>query len=160
MIVRETLIDIVPPDIWVLSDHWILLVFVEKVCDAAGHLMVDWVVVNDTRVHASVEEIVSEGIQLLRRQSRCIVLFLEHSSESAEVLGQERNFEELDSLIWHDEDVSWLDITMEETVSIESSTAVGDSSDDVPHFRLGHPFTRIISGKSLSPMELLAQVFF
>lgn len=53
--------------------------------------------------------------------------------------------------------MSGLNISMEESVRLEGGASGGNGTDDVPHFRLRHPLSGVISGESSSAIELLSE---
>lgn len=87
-------------------------------------------------------------------------MLLEHAVVAVEVLAEQRSFEELDGLIRHDENMSWLNISMEEAVGLKSGASGGYCSNDVPHLRLGHPLSRVVSSESSSSVQLFSKRLF
>ena len=69
---------------------------VKDALNSATEPVVDWLVDSDSRVKCSEELVVSEGVQLLRREGGIVVGLPQHAVVAGEVLAQQGCFEQLD----------------------------------------------------------------
>ena len=87
---------------------------------------------------------------------------MEHSAVSGEVLVEHWSFEELDRraaviFVVDQEHVSRLDVAVHQLLVVQRLAGARDALEDVPHFELSHIFFGVVSGESLSSVELFSE---